>query len=222
VRRFPGDFKVEQFKELAVAISQIILGLIVLIVGLAILDIIVYLGVTGSTFTEEVANAFSDSYDQAYNHSFEIGYEKGYTKAYEKGYKKGYEIGQGYILQDRVGSFMALRNPSHSELRDFLFSDNTNMNKFISGEYVCYDFVAEMVNNAEAAGIRAAYVRIRSANWVHALTAFETVDRGIVFVEPQSDKEVVLEIGEPYPWWQVSAASPSSSQAPLTEIQIIW
>ncbi len=212
----------EQLKELAVAISQIILGLVVLIVALIILDVFVYLSFTGSIFSEEVAYAFSDSYNQAYDHTFNIGYDKGYAEAYDKGYSKGYEVGLGYILKDKVGSFVELRNPTHSELRDFLAGDNTNQNQYIVGEYVCYDYVAEIVNNAEAAGIRAAYVRIRSADWAHALAAFETVDRGIIYIEPQSDKEVELETGKPYPWWQSSAASPSSSQSPITEIRIIW
>ncbi|MFC1920281.1 hypothetical protein ACFLYQ_00985 [Chloroflexota bacterium] len=211
-----------ELKELAFAISRIILGMVILIGGLVALDIFVYLSFTGSTFSDEIAYAFSDGYDHAYDRTFNIGYEMGYSEAYNKGYEKGYEIGQGHILEDKVGSLVELRNPTHTELRQFLSADNTNLNTFISGKYVCYDFVAEMNNNAEVAGIRAAYVRIRSANWAHALVAFETVDRGLVFIEPQSDKEVILEIGKPYPWWQVGAASPLRSQAPLTEIQIIW
>ncbi len=212
----------ENFKEYAIAITRIILGLIILVGGLIVLDIFIYLGATGSTFSDETAHAFSDSYDQAYVRTFEIGYQRGYTKAYDKGYEKGYEIGLGHIYEERVGSLAELRNPTYIELKEFLAADDTNNNAYVSGEYVCYDFVAELNNNAEAAGIRAAYVRIRSRNWAHALVAFETLDRGIIFIEPQSDKEVTLEIGKPYPWWQVGAASPLRRQAELTEIQIIW
>jgi hypothetical protein len=211
-----------ELKEFAIAIAQVLIGLILLIGGLVTLDIFVYLSFTGSTFAEEVAKAFSASYEEAYQNTFDIGYEEGYTDAYDKGFSKGYEVGLSYILDDKVGDFVELRNPTHSELRDFLNADETNMNAFVSGEYVCYDFVADLVNNAEAAGIRAAYVRIRSDNWVHAIAGFETVDRGLVFIEPQSDKEVVIEIGKPYPWWQAGAASPTKLQSPLTEIQIIW
>lgn len=202
--------------------SQILVGLILLIGGLVTLDIFVYLSFTGSTFSDKVANAFTASYDEAYQNTFDIGYDKGYAEAYDKGFSKGYEVGLSYILDDKVGNFVELRNPTHDELRDFLAADETNVKTFVSGEYVCYDFVADLVNNAEAAGIRAAYVRIRSDNWVHAIAGFETVDRGLIFIEPQSDKEVVIEIGEPYPWWQAGAASPMKQQSPLTEIQIIW
>ena len=214
--------KADQLKEFALAIAQVLLGLVLLIGGLVTLDVFVYLSFTGSTFSDEVANAFTASYDEAYQNTFDIGYDKGYTEAYDKGFSKGYEVGLSYILDDEVGDFVELRNPTHIELRDFLDADETNLKKFVSGEYVCYDFVADLVNNAEAAGIRAAYVRIRSDNWAHAIAAFDTVDRGLIFIEPQSDKEVSIEIGEPYPWWQAGAASPTKQQAPLTEIQIIW
>ncbi len=212
----------ESLKEYAIALAKILVGLIILVGGLSALDIFVYLSVTGSTFSEEVAHAFGDGYDQAYSQTYDTSYETAYDKAYDKGYTKGYEIGLGRIYKDRVGSLVELHNPTYRELKDFLAADETNYNTYVSGEYVCYDFVAELNNNAEAAGIRAAYVRIRSKNWAHALAAFETVDRGIIFIEPQSDKEVDIEIGKPYPWWQVGAASPSHHQAELTEIQIIW
>ena len=67
-----------------------------------------------------------------------------------------------------------------------------------------------------------AYVRIRAEKWGHALVAFETVDRGLIFIEPQSDREVKLVIGESFPWYSVGAVSALSPYDPLVEIQIIW
>jgi len=113
-------------------------------------------------------------------------------------------------------------NPTHKEMKEFLASDKTDSNSFISGEYVCSDFAAQVNSNAEASGIRAAYVRIRSKEWGHAVVAFETVDRGLIFIEPQSDRKVELVIGEPFPWYLVGAISPLSSYDPIVEIQIIW
>jgi len=212
----------ESLKEYLIAITKILVGLVILIGGLSALDIFVYLSVTGSTFSEEVAHAFVDGYDQAYSSTYDTSYEAAYDRAYDKGYAKGFEIGLGRIYKDKVGRLVEIHNPTYSELKEFLAADETNLNTYVVGEYVCYDYVAELNNNAEAAGLRAAYVRIRSKNWAHALAAFETADRGVIFIEPQSDKEVQIEIGEPYPWWQVGAASPTRHQAELTEIQIIW
>jgi hypothetical protein len=212
---------VEDLKDFVYALSRIILGLIILVGALVLLDLGVYLGATGSTFGEKVALAYSSGYDQAYTGTYQTGYDKAYGKAYSKGYIKGYELGLENLKGEDV-SLVQLHNPTYQEMKDFLAADNTNENEYITGSYVCYDFAADVNNNAEAAGIRAAYVRIRSSNWAHALVAFQTVDRGLIFIEPQSDKEVTPEVGKPYPWWQVGAASPLSHNADLTEIDIIW
>jgi hypothetical protein len=212
----------ESLKEFAIALTRILLGLFIMVAGLVLLDIFVYLGATGSTFNEKVALAFSDGYDQNFSRTYDVGFQKGYETAYDRGYQKGYEIGRDRVIREEVGRLVELRNPTLAELKDFLAADDTSENDYISGEYVCYDFATDLNNRAEEAGIRAAYVRIRSANWAHALVGFETSDRGIVFIEPQSDKKVDVEVGKPYPWWQVGAASPERRQDPIEEIQIIW
>jgi len=51
--------------------------------------------------------------------------------------------------------------------------------------HVCADFAEEVHNNAEAAGIRAAWVGIdiEGDEEGHALNAFETTDRGLVYID---------------------------------------
>ena len=51
--------------------------------------------------------------------------------------------------------------------------------------YVCSDFAEDVHNNAEAAGIRAAWVSIdfEGDDKGHALNAFETTDRGLVYID---------------------------------------
>ena len=209
-------------KEFSIAISRIILGIVVLVGGLLVLNIIVYLGTITSTFNEKIAAAYDGSYAQGYAQTYEVGYQKSHAKAYNRGYYKGYEIGLGISYKGEVGTRVELSNPTYKELIEFLAGDKTDSNPFISGEYACFDFAAELNNNAEANGIRAAYVRIRSEEWAHAVVAFETVDKGLVFIEPQSDMEVESVIGRPYPWWQVGATSPLHYGDVIEEIQIIW
>jgi len=208
--------------SLVVAIGRVLLAMIVLVGGLIALDVFVYLAGVGSTFDVKVANAFSDGYDQGYAQTYEVGYQEAHGEAYEKGYKKGYEVSLESDSSEEVGRWVGLRNPTYKELREFLADDKTDSKSFISGEYVCFDFAAELNNNADAKGIRAAYVRLRSKEWAHAVVAFETVDRGLVFIEPQSDTEVELAIGRIYPWWQVGAVSPLRYADAIEEIQIIW
>jgi len=209
-------------KEISIAIARIILGIVVLVEGLIVLDLIVYIGATGSTFTEKVMAAFDDGYSKGYVQTYDVGYQEAYGEAYDKGFGKGFEVGQETGSKEGVATRVELHNPTYSELQEFLARDKTDSNEFITGEYVCFDFAAELNNNAEANGIRAAYVRIRSKEWAHAVVVFETVDMGLVFIEPQSDRNVELVIGKPYPWWQVGAHSPMGYNDAIVGIQIIW
>jgi len=212
-----------ELKEIAIAIARIVLGMVVLIEGLTALVFINYTTTTGSTYSDKIAAAYADSYDNGYAQTYDVGYQEAYYgEAYDKGYDKGYEIGLEADSKGGVATRVELRNPTHKEMREFLARDETDSNPYVVGEYNCVDFSAQLSNNAEANGIRVAYVRIRAKEWGHVLVAFETVDRGLIFIEPQSDREVELVIGEPFPWYLVGAISPLTSHDPITEIQIIW
>ena len=212
----------QELKEIGIGLVKITLGMIILLAALIALDILVYISATSSTFGDKVASAYSIGYDQAYLETYNVGYHRTYGEAYNKGLEKGYEIGQELATKEGAVARVELRNPTYNELREFLDRDDTDSNPYVGGEYVCFHFAAELNNNAEASGIRAGYVRLFAKEWGHAAVAFETVDRGLVFIEPQSDKEVELVIGEPYPWWQVGANRPMSYNDAITDIQIIW
>ncbi len=211
-----------ELKEIAIALARIALGMVVLIEGLTALVFVDYISTTGHIYSDKIATAYMDSYDAGHAQTYAIGYQEAYIEAYDKGYVKGYEIGLETGSKGGVAKMVELSNPTHKEMREFLARDNTDANPFVTGEYVCSDFAAEVTHNAEANGIRVAYVRIRAEKWGHAVVAFETVDRGLFFIEPQSDRAVKLVVGEPFPWYSVGAVSPLSSRDPLVEIQIIW
>ena len=87
----------------------------------------------------------------------------------------------------------------------------------------------EVNNFVETNGIRTAHVRARIAHKItekaaywHYLVAFETVDRGIIFIELQSDMEGKIVIGEPFPWHLVGKAHLLGYNDPIVEIQILW
>lgn len=86
-------------------------------------------------------------------------------------------------------------DPTWEELVAFLQDDDTDSLAYRRGIYhstgepivpgfVCGDFAERLHNNAEAAGIRAAFVvfHLRDEE-PHALNAFETVDYGLVYVD---------------------------------------
>jgi len=81
-------------------------------------------------------------------------------------------------------------DPTWAELEAFLVADLTDENAYVPGSYVCGSFAEDVHNNAEAAGIRAAWVALEFAGdgEGHACNAFQTADRGLVYVDCTGDR----------------------------------
>lgn len=75
------------------------------------------------------------------------------------------------------------------QLVDFLASDHTNWNEYDINSYVCLDFAIDLVENAKKQNINARIVAVDFVNGDtgHAFVAFETSDKGTIFIEPQGD-----------------------------------
>lgn len=94
-----------------------------------------------------------------------------------------------------------LEDPTYDEALSFIFNDRTNENTYNSITYNCVHFSTDVNNNAEKKGIRCAFVElILTNNYPHAIVAFNTTDKGLVFFEPQLDEKAEIEIGKDY--WQ--------------------
>jgi outer membrane murein-binding lipoprotein Lpp len=84
-------------------------------------------------------------------------------------------------------------NPTFSELMTFLKSDDTDSASYSfiwgSGGKLCGWFAEQLHNRAEQAGIRSAFVSVDFKDeWIgHALNAFNTTDKGLVFVDCTGD-----------------------------------
>ncbi len=75
-------------------------------------------------------------------------------------------------------------DPAWNELMSFLEKDDTDEQPYIEGSFVCADFAEMLHNNAEASGIKAAFVGVDFVvGEGHALNAFNTTDRGQVYVD---------------------------------------
>jgi len=123
--------------------------------------------------------------------AYYIGYTRGDSNGYDKGYNNGVIAG--------VGTGYELRDPTYSEMKQFLQEDNTDKNKYVEGNYTCTDYAADLNNNAMHAGYNVAYTYIEYPDGTgHAIDAFQTVDKGLIFIEPQYDEEVQIIIGSSY------------------------
>ncbi len=112
-------------------------------------------------------------------------------------------------------------DPTWEELLAFLQDDDTDSLSYSRGIYaspgqpivpgfVCGDFAERLHNNAEAAGIRAAFVvfHLRDEE-PHALNAFETVDYGLVYIDCTGKLRPLFQAVEP-PLFRVDLGAGSS------------
>jgi len=76
-------------------------------------------------------------------------------------------------------------NPTYAELIAFIKEDTSDSKVYSEGFSMCADFAEDVHNSAETKGIRAAWVSIdfRESSDGHAMNAFETTDRGVVYVD---------------------------------------
>lgn len=87
------------------------------------------------------------------------------------------------------------RNPSWEELKAFLLEDDTDKMEYVFPTTVCEDFARKLQKNAKEAGWRCAFVSVQLdgyPDWAnlgipsytgHACNAFETTDRGLVYID---------------------------------------
>ena len=114
---------------------------------------------------------------------------------------------------------------------------------------MCCDFAERLHNNAEMAGIRCAYVYVKLTGYTdpynygipystsHACNAFETTDRGLVYIddtglvadEPHPDravKTVSIVIGQSYTpvslFHEADWEDSYNSMGTVTGLQVIW
>jgi hypothetical protein len=99
-------------------------------------------------------------------------------------------------------------NPTWNELVEFLRNDTTDQHVYYISSFVCADFAEMLHNNAEKAGIRAAFVSIDLEYYPmsgHSCNAFQTTDKGLVYIDctgsiqgVNADKVVDVKAGQDY------------------------
>jgi len=96
-------------------------------------------------------------------------------------------------------------DPTYDELVAFIKKDLTDNKDYIEDgpdAYVCSDFAEEVHNHAEAAGIRAGWVGVtfEGNDEGHALNAFETTDRGLVYIDCTNGSDSRNGDNKPHSW----------------------
>lgn len=160
------------------------------------------------------------------------GYQKGtagnYNQAYNQGKNEGYQAGYKSGLQSvskpgeqKTAAGYTLHDPTYQEMKTFLAQDPTNNKNYVENQYVCVDFAAAVNNTAEAQGIRCAMVDIFYPDgYGHTIVAFDTTDKGLIYVEPQFDQEVELVVGRSYS--QVNHFTTSPRDDTINRYLVVW
>jgi hypothetical protein len=156
------------------------------------------------------------------------GFKSGNTTGYSLGEKKGYALGEtsGYTQGYQSGwtaTGFNIKDPTYQQMLTFIQTDTTNLKTYVDGTYVCHDYTSDVKRNAFNVGYRCFFVYVElgdaTINPSHALVAFNTTDRGIIYIEPQSDKIMDVKIGQPY-WDRTIYMAPYYDDT-VTKIELI-
>ena len=96
------------------------------------------------------------------------------------------------IIVEQEPQFLEVGAPVHKptleEVEEFLRYDKTDLKNYINGSYMCLDFSLDVARNASYFGIEAfPSIIIRNTTSAHAVVCFDTVEKGVIYFEPQTD-----------------------------------
>jgi len=166
-----------------------------------------------TSLVDDVAAARENGFEEGYAQGYEDGFMQGSEAGYQEGHRVGYEVDET-VDGGSASAYYFLYNPTYDEMREIL----------ADGEM----FSAKEIHDyAEINGIRVGYVRCPIARkapegrvYLYQLVAFETVDRGLIIIEPWTHREVKVEVGKSYR--EVNGFPPSSYDDTITKMTIVW
>jgi hypothetical protein len=124
--------------------------------------------------------------------------ELGLTKEQLSSLQTTYDNLQTNYDRLTVGYAYVLNDPTYEQMKSFIAADKTDIKIYDAATYNCQNFSADVITNAAKQNIRCGYVAVDFKNSGHALVIFNTTDRGVIYIESQSDEEVNLQVGKHY------------------------
>lgn len=116
-----------------------------------------------------------------------------------------------------------LNDPTSDQVTAFLASDTTDQNIYNEETYNSFNFAADMIVNASEQHIRCGFVYVLFPNSSCPCVVFNTIDKGLHFIEPISDDIVNLQVGNGY--WESMQGQNWSTPAyndTVVSYTIIW
>jgi hypothetical protein len=170
---------------------------------------------------------YSAGYNLGYAEGYKVGYDEGEQDGYGQGYLAGFKYGNltgyesGYVqgVADGAGRGYTMRDPAYSEALRFMQLDQTDKHRYMEN-YTCLNFAADFKGNALEAGYKCGLVYLKFPDGAHALVCFNTTDRGMVFIEPQFDVIMKVEVGIRY--WVDNGFQCSNYDDTIIDYLVIW
>lgn len=145
-----------------------------------------------------VLSGFFSNSDGLAQAALDDSYRAGYASGFEAGKLEGYNVGFVNGSAASVDAGFNIRDPTYSEVISFISGDKTDEHTYNFNSYNCFHFCRDIKAAAFNQGLKAGFVYIEFSNGAHSIVCFNTVDRGLVYVEPQTDSIVSLAAGGDY------------------------
>jgi hypothetical protein len=156
---------------------------------------------------------YNNGYFNGNSTGYELGYNSGFREGNVSGFNTGYQVGvtsRGFNIVD----------PAYQQMLSFMATDTVHNNPYKNDTYVCWNFCNDYINEAFRAGWRCGFVYISFPVYAHAVVCFNTTDKGIVFVEPQFNEIVNVEVGLSYS--RSNGFAPATYNDTSMQFGIIW
>jgi len=169
-------------------------------------------GLAAAPKPSQAPDRYNEGYDAGVVSGKNQGYNDGYSKGTSDGFNSGYSVGYINGTKDGAGTGYNIRDPTYNEMINFITVDQTDKNVYTPSTYTCFHFSQDVLANAFNRGIKAGLVYIEFTDSAHAIIAFNTTDKGLIYIEPQTDIQETLQIGQTY----------SNTQYIIKNYVIIW
>lgn len=94
----------------------------------------------------------------------------------------------------------ALHDPTWEQVKALVLEDEGGSRTYKDQKYNCENFALALRDAAQDRGFDAGYVSLsyEDESIGHALNAFDTLDHGLIYVEPQKDQIAYVKVGKPF------------------------
>ena len=115
------------------------------------------------------------------------------------------------MYNNQLNADIMILRPTYQQILSFISKDHTDI-KIHKWSYDCTEFTNELIANARDKGIFACTAELTYLDGKsgHVLVAFNTIDRGIIYVEPQNDNVMTKDFGVDSVYWNNKVVKISS------------